>query len=156
MANSDITCCPFPGVPLDRGQFLLCERQYGLSADGRRRVSTSLYLLVSHQVQQTCYFLLLCLNTPPICLSSAVVSWVCGLTPSCTEAPPPNVPLSTTSRSPPGRTSPSTVWRSGPSSSRVGFSYFSIFTICSAPRPKPSNTPKSVMHHWGGKPSCLK
>lgn len=58
--------------------------------------------------------------------SSAVVSWVCGWTPSCTEAPPPSAPPSTTSHSPPSRTSTSTVWKSGPLSSLTCFSYFYI------------------------------
>lgn len=49
--------------------------------------------------------------------SHAAVSWVCGWMLNCTEEPPPNAPHLTTNHCPPSRTSTSTVWRFGPSSS---------------------------------------
>lgn len=49
--------------------------------------------------------------------SPAAVSWVCGWMLDCTEEPPLNVPPLTTNHCPPSRTSTSTVWRFGPSSS---------------------------------------
>lgn len=48
-------------------------------------------------------------------LFSAAATLVCGWTPSWTAAPPTSAPHSATSRSPGGKTSTSTAWRSGPS-----------------------------------------
>lgn len=50
-------------------------------------------------------------------LFSAGVTLACGWTPSCTAAPLTSAPHSATTRSPAGKTSTSTAWRSGPSTS---------------------------------------
>lgn len=62
----------------------------------------------------------------------AAVSWVCGWMLNCTEEPPPIAPHLTTNRCPPSRTSTSTVWRFGPSSSS---NYSSICCKCQSTLP---------------------
>lgn len=68
---------------------------------------------------------------------------------SCTEAPPPTVPPSTTSHSQPSGTSTSTVWRSGPLNSYYSFVHFQ----CSLNYPKPSITLKCITHHLEANPA---
>lgn len=134
---------------MDRGEFLLCERQHWFSADGRRRVRR---VTIAHSESETENSVTPSNDTHlPSCvpaLSSAVVSWVCGWMPSCTEAPPPSALPSTTNHSPPSRTSASTVLRCGPSSSftLLYTSYFNIHALLHDPR-SCKVPPKSITHH---------
>lgn len=75
--------------------------------------------------------------------------------PSCTEAPPPSALPSTTNRSPPSRTSASTVLRCGPSSSftLLRTSDFNIHALLHDPRSCKAPPPQVYYAPLGGKPS---
>ena len=133
-----IVCRLFAGVSLDGRELLLREGQHRFSAVGRRRVSRS---ALWQQIK------LIPTPVPQLFVSSpAGVSWVCGWTPSCTEAPPPNAPPSTTSPFPPSRTSTSTAWKSGPSSSRTHPPLL-LLHLLSAPNLQTPSSPPSQVYY---------